>query len=60
MGLDLSLKCFISQPPPSIKVKPITLDFGEVEVNSQKTLSLNIKNIGGGALTGNLNLLFIG
>lgn len=54
VGLDLSLRCFISQPPPSIKVEPITLDFGEVEVNTQKTLSLNIKNIGGGTLTGNL------
>ncbi|HQJ56368.1 MAG TPA: PQQ-binding-like beta-propeller repeat protein [Caldisericia bacterium] len=53
-GLDSSLRCFVSQPSPSLKVEPITLDFEEVEVNSQKTLSLNIKNVGGGTLTGSL------
>lgn len=54
VGLDFSLRCFVSQPPPSLKVEPITLDFGEIEVNSKKTLSLNIKNVGGGTLTGTL------
>ncbi len=54
VGLDFSLRCFISQLPPSLKVEPITLDFGEVEVNSKKTLSLNLKNVGGGTLTGTL------
>lgn len=54
VGLDFSLRCFVSQPPPSIQVEPITLDFGEVNINSQKTLSLNIKNKGGGTLSGTL------
>ncbi len=54
VGLDFSIRYFISQPPPSLKVEPITLDFGEVKVNSTKTLSLNIKNVGGGTLTGKI------
>lgn len=54
-GLDNSLRYFVSQPPPFLTVEPLTLDFGEVDVNSQKTLSFIIKNKGGGTLTGKIS-----
>ncbi|MBC7195081.1 MAG: PQQ-binding-like beta-propeller repeat protein, partial [Caldisericia bacterium] len=53
--LDNSLRYFVSQPPPSLHVEPLTLDFGEVAVDSEKTLSFIIKNKGGGTLTGTLS-----
>ncbi|MDI6861089.1 MAG: PQQ-binding-like beta-propeller repeat protein [Caldisericia bacterium] len=53
--LDNSLRYFISQPPPFLTVEPLTLDFGEVDVNSKKTLSFIIKNKGGGTLTGKIS-----
>lgn len=54
-GLDNSIRYFISQPPPSLFVEPLTLDFGEVAVDSEKTLSFIIKNKGGGTLRGTLS-----
>lgn len=37
---------FVNLPPPGISVTPIQLDFGNVEVNTSKTLAFSITNTG--------------
>ena len=45
-------KIFISEPKSRLVLEPESLDFGEVPIGANKSLSLRLRNAGGGIITG--------
>ncbi|MEW6297988.1 MAG: choice-of-anchor D domain-containing protein [Thermodesulfobacteriota bacterium] len=59
-GSDLVSVTGTGAVAPQLAVSPNQLDFGEVPLNTRKTLTLTITNVGGGILSGDIFFTFEG